>query len=120
MLVLLSFYTTSIFYNIHIVVKIISLMIFLVLAFFRILEVLRSTNMIIENNRLIIGIDEISASVVEEIVYNSWIIYIKRKNRGAFRKYVTVSLRDNKELEQLKSKLNEFVKSNDLRIRKVV
>lgn len=120
MLVLLSFYATSIFYEIPILVKVMSLLIFLTLALFSIREVFKSTMLIVENNRLLMGIDEIKASEVEEIIYNSWIIYIKRRNRSTLRKYVTISLRDSKEIEQLKCILNEFGKSNDIKVRKAL
>ncbi|MEK4251835.1 hypothetical protein [Paenibacillus sp. FSL W7-1287] len=120
MLVLLCFYATSIFYEIPILVKVMSLLIFLTLALFSIREVFKSTMLIVENNRLLMGIDEIKASEVEEIIYNSWIIYIKRRNRSTLRKYVTISLRDNKEIEHLKCILNEFGKSNDIKVRKAL
>lgn len=117
MLFFAVFYPISVFFDFSIVIKVICIILFIILAIYRILEALRSTDMIVENDRLVIGKDEIRASEVDELVYNSWLIYTKCKNRTGFNKYVTVTLRDNKRLEQLKSKLNEFGKNNNIRIR---
>ena len=79
-------------------------------------ELRKTTNIIVNHQKIIYGAEELMPDEIDEIIFFNWIVDIKRK-KGT-KSHIRVTLKNNDELETLKSRMIEYGNYNNIRIRR--